>query len=311
MEFRTSGRKSGTGRLTPSQILRHPVVKAMGVVAIALTVANCSQNQASIDKKYGVKASPRIVASGKPIPKGGGRNHVGKPYKIAGRTYVPQENPGYSAVGLASWYGAAFHGRLTANGEIFDRYSIAAAHPTMPLPSYARVTNLKNGHSMIVRVNDRGPFHANRVMDVSQAVAETLGFKNAGTAKVKVDYVGRASLSGSDDNALLATLRDDGMPAQLRTKTQPTMMAHAEPAPVAEETYAHTASEAPLHVQDEPVRVAMNIPLPPQRPFTLGQHMPDTNQMAVLYYTEPQQKPVVADGPFNMLSAKGFVSFKE
>ena len=116
----------------------------------------------------------------------------------------------YTVVGMASWYGAAFHGRRTANGEVYDMGSITAAHPTMPLPSYARVTNLDNGYSVIVRVNDRGPYHGGRVMDVSSRAADVLGFKGAGTAKIKVDYVGRAPMEGSDDNTLLASLRTDG-----------------------------------------------------------------------------------------------------
>ena len=91
---------------------------------------------------------------------------------------------------MASWYGAAFHGRRTANGEIYDMASLSAAHPTMPLPSYARVTNLGNGYSVVVRVNDRGPYHAGRVTDVSSRVADILDMKAMGTARVKIDYVG-------------------------------------------------------------------------------------------------------------------------
>ncbi len=102
---------------------------------------------------------------------------------------------------------------MTANGEVFDRHSIAAAHPTLPLPSYARVTNLDNGYSMVVRVNDRGPYHAGRVMDVSEEAAEALGFHRQGTARVRVEYVGKASVAGSDDRKLLASLRTDGRPA--------------------------------------------------------------------------------------------------
>ena len=163
-------------------------LKILAVAAIGMTAASCSapqrvasSNRRTIDPKYGVVASPRVVGENDPVPKGGGREMVGKPYVVAGRTYVPRENPsGYVREGLASWYGTAFHGRLTANGEIFDRYSIAAAHPTLPLPSYARVTNVRNKRSIIVRVNDRGPYHANRLMDVSQQVAEALDFRHAG-----------------------------------------------------------------------------------------------------------------------------------
>ena len=122
---------------------------------------------------------------------------------------------GYSAKGLASWYGPAFHGRMTSDGEIFDRNALTAAHPSLPLPCYARVTNLNNGRSVIVRVNDRGPFHKGRILDVSEKTADMLGFRHAGTGRIKVDYVGPASLAGSDERRLMASYRDDGKPAQM------------------------------------------------------------------------------------------------
>jgi rare lipoprotein A len=179
-------------------------------------------------KKYG-HASQKVVADGERVPRGGGQYLVGRPYTVAGRRYYPAENPSYTAVGMASWYGAAFHGRRTANGEIYDMASLSAAHPTMPLPSYARVTNLQNGYSVVVRVNDRGPYHAGRVMDVSSRVADVLDMKAMGTAKVKVDYVGPAPLEGSDDSQLLASLRTDGSPANMiGFPTAGTMVAEAE-----------------------------------------------------------------------------------
>jgi rare lipoprotein A len=178
--------------------------------------------------KYG-HASPKVVADGERVPRGGGQYLVGHPYTVAGHRYVPAENPSYTAVGMASWYGAAFHGRRTANGEIYDMASLSAAHPTMPLPSYARVTNLENSYSVIVRVNDRGPYHAGRVMDVSSRVADVLDMKAMGTAKVKVDYVGPAPIEGSDDSQLLASLRTDGSPANMiGFPTAPIMVAQAE-----------------------------------------------------------------------------------
>jgi rare lipoprotein A len=254
------------------------LLRVAGVTAIALTAANCSSNvRGGIDPKYGVAPSPRVVADGQPVPKGGGREMVGKPYTVAGRTYVPHETP-RSTEGLASWYGSNFHGRMTANGEIFDRDSIAAAHTTMPLPSYARVTNLQNGHSMIVRVNDRGPFHGNRVIDVSEKAASALGFRQTGTARVRVDYVGRASTNGSDDRTLLASLRTDGQPASL-TNSGPTMVAQATPRPnqprpaIALQSYEPedgSAEQAPAASRASGVPVASNIPLPPERPFDLG-----------------------------------------
>lgn len=260
------------------------LVRIAGVTAIALTVANCSSNvRSGVDPKYGVAPSPRVVAEGQPVPKGGGRDMVGKPYTVAGRTYVPSETP-RATEGLASWYGSNFHGRMTANGEIFDRDSIAAAHTTMPLPSYARVTNLQNGHSMIVRVNDRGPFHGNRVIDVSERAASALGFQRQGTARVRVEYVGRASTNGSDDRILLASLRTDGQPASL-TNAAPTMIAQATPRPAApRQAIGVNAYEPEDEIETAPVapqRLASNVnstvaqansyvPLPPERPFDLG-----------------------------------------
>jgi len=256
------------------------LVRVAGVAALALTAANCSSKVGGIDPKYGVAPSPKVIADGAPVPKGGGRNMVGKPYTIAGRTYVPTETP-RPVEGLASWYGPSFHGRMTANGEIFDRDSIAAAHTTMPLPSYARVTNLENGHSMIVRVNDRGPFHGNRVIDVSERAAAALGFHRKGTAKVRVEYVGRASINGSDDRILLASLRTDGQPASL-TNVGSTMIAQAtpRPAPATREAIGINTYEAEDEVEAVPgaayaqrvasANVPSHAPLPPERPFDLG-----------------------------------------
>ncbi len=125
----------------------------------------------------------------------------------------PPTHQRYSAVGLATWYGIGFYGRRTADGEIFDARSLSAAHRTMPLPSYARVTNLDNGRSIVVRVNDRGPFVGRRLLDVSERVANLLAFSHVGRAKVRLDYLGKAPLAGSDEPALLASLQTGGAPA--------------------------------------------------------------------------------------------------
>ena len=182
---------------------------------------------------------------------------MGKPYTVAGQLYVPEENVNYRQEGLASWYGEDFHGRLTANGEVFDMTSLSAAHPTLPMPCYARVTNLANGKSLIVRVNDRGPYHANRVMDVSSRAAELLDFKSNGVARVRVEYVGRAPLEGSDDRLLMATLRT-GVPA---------------PAP----SLVQIASARPFVPQlpssSRPIRG--EVPLPEGRPYNLGSTQPE------------------------------------
>lgn len=158
------------------------------------------------EAEYGVAASPRLAYAGSRIPKGGGHFKVGKPYKVRGKWYHPKEDHGYDRVGKASWYGPNFHGRKTANGEVFDQYHLSAAHTTFPLPSYARVTNVANGRSVIVRVNDRGPYSHRRIIDVSKKAAEVLGFKQQGTADVRVEYVGRAPLEGDDMPKLLASI---------------------------------------------------------------------------------------------------------
>lgn len=119
---------------------------------------------------------------------------IGNPYKINGQWYRPQWVTEYDAVGIASWYGEAYHGRYTSNGEIYDMYALTAAHPTLPLPSVVRVTNLSNGRSLILRVNDRGPFVKNRLIDLSQAAARELGFERQGLARVHVSYLGLARL---------------------------------------------------------------------------------------------------------------------
>jgi rare lipoprotein A len=232
------------------------VVRGIVVVAACLTVANCASSgkfAGRVDPKYGVSSSPRVVAFGEPVPKGGGVYRVGKPYTVAGKVYVPEEDVNYRAEGLASWYGDDFHGRLTANGEVFDMAALTAAHPTLPMPCYARVTNLSNGKSLIVRVNDRGPYHNNRLIDVSNKAADLLAFKSNGVARVRVEYVGRAPIEGSDDMQLMATLRT-GTPAPA-----PSLVRVASARPFVPEF--STSAGRPVRGE---------IPMPQDRPYTLG-----------------------------------------
>lgn len=114
---------------------------------------------------------------------------VGAPYRTKGRLYAPRANPNYDRTGVASWYGRPFHGRRTANGERFDMHAMTAAHPTLPLSAFVRVTNLDNGRSIVVRINDRGPFAGGRIIDLSQAGARALGFEARGTARVRVAII--------------------------------------------------------------------------------------------------------------------------
>jgi len=208
--------------------------RLLTLVAGGLLLANCSATS-RIDPKWGVASSPRVVGPGEPVPKGGGKYRVGKPYTVAGRTYVPEEDVNYKAEGFASWYGDDFHGRYTANGEVFDMNSISAAHPTMPLPSYARVTNLRNKRSIVVRVNDRGPYVGNRVIDLSVRVAKLLEFHGHGVTKVRVEYIGRAPLAGSDDRKLVATLRDgNAPPPKVQVASSKDFAPYFDPKPMSE-----------------------------------------------------------------------------
>jgi len=229
------------------------IAHLLGLGAGCLALANCANGNMSsrVDPKYGVADSARLVAPGEPVPKGG-VYRVGKPYMVGGHEYVPQEDVNYNAVGMASWYGDDFHGRYTANGEIFDMNSLSAAHPTLPLPSNVRVTNLANHRSIVVRVNDRGPYVGDRVIDVSAKTAKLLGFYGNGLTKVKVEYVGRAPLEGSDDRKLAATLREPG-------SDSPVLVASSKPF-------------APTYFDNRPLpQMPARVPAPPDRPYRLGE----------------------------------------
>jgi rare lipoprotein A len=148
---------------------------------------------------------------------GTGAYKVGQPYEEAGTWYYPREQTDYDETGIASWYGPNFHGKLTANGETFDSGGLTAAHPTLPMPVNVRVTNLDNGRSVVLRVNDRGPFARGRIIDVSAHAAELLGFYEKGTAHVRVTYLSRADLpAGRGDTA---TVMAAVAPAPERTRS--------------------------------------------------------------------------------------------
>ena len=271
------------------------IARIGAVVAFSLALAHCGKS--NIDPKYGVAASPRVVDPGEAVPKGGGRYSVGKPYVVAGRTYVPEENNGYSAEGLASWYGDDFHGRLTANREIFDMRSLTAAHPTLPLPSYVRVTNLSNRRSLIVRVNDRGPYHGNRLIDVSVRAAKLLDFHERGVTKVRVDYVGRAALEGSDDTKLAATLRHGSdAPAP-----SPVMVASAkkflpeffDPNPIVRPT-APASVERPAEPRYQTASAGVAVPAPAPRAATVARAPIAPPQVTAQPARTPAAEPAVS-----------------
>jgi len=201
----------------------HPLTRTKGKALVMLCIASlaggCSSSERAprlknslapkVSPTLGVSASPRVHATrtsrrrgaGRQfgsLPKGGGYRKIGSRYKIGGRWYTPHEDPTYDRIGIASWYGSDFHARLTANGETYDMNALTAAHKTLPLPSYAYVTNQTNGRTILVRINDRGPYAGNRIIDLSRATARALGMERAGVGKVRVQYAGPAPLDGND-----------------------------------------------------------------------------------------------------------------
>lgn len=245
----------------------------------------------------GVKASPRVTTS-RNVPKGGGRYVVGSPYVVAGNRFVPREQPDLDVSGRASWYGPAFHGRLTANGEVFDMYSLSAAHPTLPLPSYVRVTNLDNGASSLVRVNDRGPFSYERTIDLSRRAAEVLGFQQQGTANVRVQYVGPAPLNGDDTRFLVSSI-NKLTPYEINNRMayQQTQVAEAAPAASAP---AATPMPAPAPVPRPQTAVdaaAGAVAVPDHIPFQVLSYAAATELEAL---PEPSGTPIrLALGTFD------------
>lgn len=176
---------------------------------------------------------------------------VGQPYQIEGVWYYPKEDPFYDETGIASWYGSDFHGKNTANGELYDMDTLTAAHRTLPLPVIVRVTNLENGRSLLVRVNDRGPYARGRIIDLSRRSAQLLGVYDRGTARVRVQYEGRAEVGGSAPDSKVEMV-----------STRPT---DVRAAPVASVTSGVIAAPpgavtAPARPTAPPVRVASTAP---------------------------------------------------
>ena len=172
--------------------------------ALGMMLAGCAHHSSSNHHGFASASSDPFAGKGAayykgsgPIPFGGGKYFVGRPYAVAGRWFSPHEQPNYDKTGTASWYGEAFHRRKTSNGEYFDMNTLTAAHATLPLPSYALVTNLENNRQVVVRINDRGPFVGTRVIDLSKKAADVLGYRQKGTAHVRVKLIGPAPQSDS------------------------------------------------------------------------------------------------------------------
>ena len=184
------------------KIQKNKLIVALAITTLFLT--SCASNKIDL-------YSQSAAISGK-----NGSYKVGKPYKISGKWYYPEEDYNYVETGTASWYGKDFHAKYTANGEIYDMNTLTAAHRTLPLPSIVRVTNLENGRSLVLRVNDRGPFAKNRIIDVSKRAAQLLGFQTQGTARVKVEIMAaeskalKAALTGTKTTYTSAQKQNSG-----------------------------------------------------------------------------------------------------
>jgi len=214
--------------------------------AVALLLWSCTQTQLAV---HVAKEIQRQEDAGKPVP-----YKVGKPYQIKGVWYYPREDPNYDRSGIASWYGPPFHGRRTANGEIYDMNALTAAHKTLPMPTWVRVTNLENDRSLVLRVNDRGPFVHGRIIDVSKRASQLLGFHRGGTAKVRVTVVGsgreqvvaRKPVTPAEERtALPAVPRGDVAVATLAPPPGTKVAAAPTPTPSARPAPARVASTRP------------------------------------------------------------------
>jgi rare lipoprotein A len=183
-------------------------------------------------------------------PPASGAYKIGSPYQIDGTWYYPREQPDYDETGVASWYGPDFYGHRTANGEMYDGTAMTAAHRTLPLPVNVRVTDLDNGRSIVVRVNDRGPYAKGRIIDLSAAAAQALGMVRTGTARVRVTYLGRADLNGEPPP----------------TETPPEAVLAAKAAPTAKIDTAALDIVPGIPVATAPPSVASPVPPPTSLP---------------------------------------------
>ncbi|MDE3738214.1 septal ring lytic transglycosylase RlpA family protein [Pseudomonas resinovorans] len=237
--------------------------------AVALLLASCSSSRAPEPVQPGGPISgpgdySRPHKDGAPwwevdvsrIPDAVPMPHYGSfkanPYTVLGKTYYPMSDARrYQAVGTASWYGTKFHGQATANGEAYDLYGMTAAHKTLPLPSYVRVTNLDNGRTVILRVNDRGPFYSDRIIDLSFAAAKKLGYAESGTARVKVEGIDPHEWWAAQGRPVPMVLAQPKMVAQPQPQAKPQSAVQVASAPIEQYTpppQQHAAAVLPVQI---------------------------------------------------------------
>ncbi|NEX20481.1 septal ring lytic transglycosylase RlpA family protein [Thiorhodococcus mannitoliphagus] len=224
------------------------------IVSVLLLLTGCASQHQLVD---GDEIPPEIARVPDAVPKVEPLSRSGNPdsYVVFGKRYYPKKNSsGHVERGLASWYGEPFHGRKTSSGEIYDMHAMTAAHKTLPLPTFARVTNLENGRSVVVRVNDRGPFHGPRIIDLSYTAAVKLGVYKTGTAKVEVRAIDPRR-RGSDPGPFMADSRSgpsnptDAMPKSAAKTSAPSRASIASREPEREATQRPASSGRTLYLQ--------------------------------------------------------------
>jgi rare lipoprotein A len=277
--------------------------KLMGMGLSALFLVSCAETKLLV---HTAKQISRESASSAPTGQSQGVYKVGTPYQVAGVWYYPKEDPQYDEKGIASWYGSKFHGRYTANGETYDMNALTAAHKTLPMPTMVRVINLENGRSIVLRVNDRGPFVHGRIIDVSRRAAQLLGFQNKGTARVRVtalngggeQYVSAKPKTTHEERTAVAAAPQAGvsaaaLPPPPGVSAAPSTATSGVPAP---EPVVRTASA--FSTRDKGVSV---VPVKPSALFVQAGAFIDVNRARALSHSlssvgETRVTPVFTEG---------------
>ncbi|TNB47126.1 septal ring lytic transglycosylase RlpA family protein [Martelella lutilitoris] len=286
---------------------------SVAMLAVTAMLSACTTTGDTSDKtKDDVKDATETAAEKTATSTSLGYQKIGKPYQVKGKWYTPKHVEKYSKEGLASWYGPNFNGGRTANGETYDMNHLSAAHKTLPLPSYVRVTNKKNDSSVIVRVNDRGPFVSGRIIDLSKKAAEMLDMTREGVADVRIDYIGPAPQSPDDMDYLLASYEKKVVPEGVdpaRFGEGGVQLAQVETKPTAERSNTLMAL-VDNKAETKPAAMAANMKVAavasakaPQEALALVDSVPDapTNaagQAAESILTDDASLPVVAPIPF-------------
>ena len=230
--------------MSPAFSRRPRPLQALTLLMIgAFSLVGCAETEFLVH-------TAKQIRGGDSIATGDGRYKVGSPYQIKNVWYYPAEDYEYSETGIASWYGPNFHGKQTANGETYNQNDLTAAHRTLPMPSAVRVTNLENGRSIVLRINDRGPFARGRIIDVSRQGAQLLGFQKQGVAKVRVDIL-------PDESRQLKVAAINGSSQQIPVSASPREAVVSRPLPAAQGQPASTAAatppaQAPIRVESLP-----------------------------------------------------------